>query len=284
MAAWLLTWNPERWRDWDTYDEDCEEASKNHNLEFIWSCANRHARIGDEFFLMKQGKLPRGIIAHGIITQENCEGEHWDDDRAEKRINYILGECDTLLNYKTQEILDVSVLDERLPQQEWHPQSSGILIKDEVLSVLRELWAGVTHYNNPEESVYYEESLGIIEGAKKLVYTARYERDPKVRREFLKGKHLRCEVCGFDFEEVYGELGEGFIEVHHKKPVSEGERIIDWDNLNDNLVMLCSNCHRMIHRGKARMITVEELKCIIESNHRRRNDHVPDTNTERNNN
>lgn len=264
MAVWLLTWNPERWRDWDTYDEDCEEASKTHNLEFTWSCANRHTRIGDEFFLMKQGKLPRGIIAHGIITQENCDYEHWDNTRADKNINYISGKCDTLLNYKTQEILDVSVLDERLPQQCWHPQSSGIHIKDEVLSVLRELWAEVTHYNNPEESIYYDELPGIIEGAKKLVYTARYERDPKVRREFLKGKYLKCEVCGFDFEEVYGELGAGFIEVHHKKPISEGEHKTD---LNKDLVMLCSNCHRMIHRGKDRMITVEELKKIIDTNH-----------------
>ena len=197
---------------------------------------------------------------------KECEGlyEHWDEDRAGKTIHYVTGEWDTLLNYKTQEILDVSVLDEICPQQYWHPQASGTRIKDEVLPTLRELWAEVTrdYPANPEESVYYHED-GIAEGAKKAVYTTRYERDPSVRRDFLKGKHLKCEVCGFDFKKVYGKLGAGYIEVHHKKPVSDGERITDLDN---DLVMLCSNCHRMIHRGRDHMITVEELKRIIDSN------------------
>ena len=26
-----------------------------------------------------------------------------------------------------------------------------------------------------------------------------------------------CEICGLNFEEEYGEMGGGFIEVHHKK-------------------------------------------------------------------
>ena len=231
-----------------------------------WSCQSKKVQIGDEFFLMKLGKPPRGIIAHGIVTEDMFDDEHWDDDRAGQTTHYIIGEWNTLLNYKTQDILDVSVLDDRCPQQYWHPQASGIRIKDEVLPVLYELWAEVTKYfpDNPEESVYYSDDVsgGIAEGAKKSVYTTKYERDPNVRRAFLQGKHLKCEVCGFDFEEVYGKLGEGYIEVHHKKPISDGERITDLEN---DLVMLCANCHRMIHRGKDHMITVEELRSIIGS-------------------
>lgn len=169
---------------------------------------------------------------------------------------------DTLLNYKTQEILDVSILDERFPQQFWHPYQSGIRIRDEVLPALNELWTEATrdYPANPEESVYAGDT---VEGAKISVYTTKYERDPQIRRAFLRGKKLKCEVCGFDFEEVYGKLGAGYIEVHHKKPVSEGERVT---NLDNDLAMLCSNCHRMIHRGKDHMITVEELRKIIGAN------------------
>ena len=113
----------------------------------------------------------------------------------------------------------------------------------------------------PEESTYEEkEAAGAVEGTKKSVYTSTYERDPNVRRTFLKGKKLKCEVCGFDFEKTYGKLGAGYIEVHHKKPVSEGVRMTD---LNSDLAMLCSNCHRMIHRGRDHMLTIEELKKII---------------------
>lgn len=241
MAVWLLKWNPSKW-EWDNYEEYCERASNEHPLACNWECYSRNARAGDEVYLVRLGKDPRGIIAHGTVT------------KAGETADYVSLEWDTILNYKTQDILDWFVLEERLPQQDWD-NWSGISIKDEVLPVLRELWAATTRRSpeNPEESVYEE-------GAKKTVYTTKYERDPRIRWAFLKGKHLKCEVCGFDFEEAYGELGAGYIEVHHKKPVSEGVRITD---LNKDLVMLCSNCHTMIHRGKAHMITVEELKRII---------------------
>ena len=51
----------------------------------------------------------------------------------------------------------------------------------------------------------------------------RYERDPKLVREKRKAAaaagSMACEVCGFDFEKAYGELGVGYIDVHHTKPV-----------------------------------------------------------------
>ena len=105
MRAWLLTWNPEKWQ-WDNYDEECEEASEEKPLGFTWSCVSKKAQAGDEFYLMKQGRLPRGIIAHGIITAGGLDYEHWDDDKAGQTINYVDGECDTLLNYKTEDILE----------------------------------------------------------------------------------------------------------------------------------------------------------------------------------
>ena len=57
---------------------------------------------------------------------------------------------------------------------------------------------------------------------------------------------LRCEGCGFDFAATYGELGHGFAECHHVVPLADlraGSRT----RLSD-LVILCANCHRMIHR------------------------------------
>lgn len=58
---------------------------------------------------------------------------------------------------------------------------------------------------------------------------------------------LSCEVCGFDFENTYGPLGNGFIECHHKQPLSLSGSTST--RLGD-LALLCSNCHRMAHRGK----------------------------------
>ncbi|MGI6472555.1 MAG: HNH endonuclease [Candidatus Methanomethylophilaceae archaeon] len=66
-------------------------------------------------------------------------------------------------------------------------------------------------------------------------------------------------ICGFNFEESYGNPGKGFIEVHHNKPVStfKGELLID---PVQDLTCLCSNCHRMIHRRRNSTLSVEELR------------------------
>jgi 5-methylcytosine-specific restriction enzyme A len=69
-------------------------------------------------------------------------------------------------------------------------------------------------------------------------------------------------ACGFDFEEKYGDRGSKFIEVHHLKPVSslEKETIVD---LKTEMTVVCSNCHRMIHRKKDKILSLEELRKII---------------------
>ena len=84
----------------------------------------------------------------------------------------------------------------------------------------------------------------MTEGGKKLIFTYKYERNPRLKKKALEEYGYSCSVCGFDFEETYGSLGKEFTEVHHIVPVSEGERENDYRNL----VPLCPNCHRMIHR------------------------------------
>ena len=81
------------------------------------------------------------------------------------------------------------------------------------------------------------------------------------KKKFIeKHGHLFCEICGFDFEEVYGELGKKFIEAHHIKPVSQ---MTENEKTNiDDIVMVCSNCHSMIHRKKP-WLTVDKIKSII---------------------
>ncbi len=107
-----------------------------------------------------------------------------------------------------------------------------------------------TEYNEGKEQLKlhktYERSATLIREAKKLF------------RE--KNDRLYCEVCGFDFGKVYGELGEDFIEAHHKKPVSQ-MKDNDVTKVED-LAMVCSNCHRMIHR-KSPYLSIDELKEIL---------------------
>lgn len=114
-----------------------------------------------------------------------------------------------------------------------------------------------------EDYLETETYIGRGEGRKIAYYTTKYERS-KANREKAVHKHgFKCIACGFDFYEVYGERGKNFIEVHHIKPLFSLDEEVTIDPKTD-LVCLCSNCHRMIHRNKKEILTVEELKKIIE--------------------
>lgn len=92
------------------------------------------------------------------------------------------------------------------------------------------------------------------------------ERNAKVVNE-AKSKRLkatgalRCDVCSFDFSSTYGERGGGYIEAHHKVPVSELER--GAKTKVADLALVCANCHRMLHRKPA--TTVEALASDLQA-------------------
>ena len=71
---------------------------------------------------------------------------------------------------------------------------------------------------------------------------------------------ISCEACNFEYGKVYGERGNGFIEVHHLAPVHQllpGSKT----RLQD-LALLCANCHRIVHARKP-WLTLEELRAIL---------------------
>lgn len=107
-----------------------------------------------------------------------------------------------------------------------------------------------------EDDGYYKD------GAVKEYYGKRYERNPENRKKAIEIHGLSCVVCGFNFEEIYGERGKDFIEVHHVKPLSTIGKEVDIDPKED-LMPVCSNCHRMIHRRKDDVLTAEELRFLI---------------------
>lgn len=80
----------------------------------------------------------------------------------------------------------------------------------------------------------------------------RFERNQKLREVAIELRGSTCELCSFDFKKVYGKIGEGFVEVHHITPLSEIREEHKTDASID-LIVLCSNCHSMIHREKPAM-------------------------------
>ncbi|HEM7186449.1 TPA: HNH endonuclease [Providencia rettgeri] len=103
-----------------------------------------------------------------------------------------------------------------------------------------------------------------VEGAKKQIIVNSYERDREARNKAIEIHGISCRVCGMNFESVYGEIGIGFIHIHHLKPLYT----IDEEysvNPELDLVPVCPNCHAMLHRNKE-MLSIEELKNLIQKN------------------
>lgn len=109
------------------------------------------------------------------------------------------------------------------------------------------------------------ESTPMIEGAMKKIRVNLFERDPKLRELCVKHWGCKCSVCGFDFSANYGEIGLGFIHVHHLVPLSAVRGAHRVDPIED-LIPVCPNCHAMLHHPKgpdSPPPTVEELKVFM---------------------
>ncbi|MDY6994104.1 MAG: HNH endonuclease [Pseudomonadota bacterium] len=118
---------------------------------------------------------------------------------------------------------------------------------------------------NSAESVFPEEICSsdeeYYEGATQKVTVNIYERNPEARQKCIEYYGTDCYVCSFNFEDNYGEIGKGFIHVHHLKPLSEIGEEYELNPLQD-LRPVCPNCHAMLHKRKP-PYSIEELKQII---------------------
>ncbi len=136
------------------------------------------------------------------------------------------------------------------------PQENvGPKVEPRLTAFLEELSAELTPPLTFPEDV--TDLQGVIEGAKKQIMVNAYERDSQAKLRCVKRWGCVCVVCDFDFHAVYGQLGKGFIHVHHLKPIHTiGEAYIL--SPEDDLRPVCPNCHSMLHRKKE-VISIEEL-------------------------
>lgn len=104
------------------------------------------------------------------------------------------------------------------------------------------------------------------EGATRQVFVTTYERNGAARAACIRHFGYDCAVCGFNFGSTYGELGERFIHVHHKTPLSRTSESYRVDPVSD-LIPLCANCHEIVHKEDP-PVTVERLRSLLRSMNR----------------
>jgi 5-methylcytosine-specific restriction enzyme A len=88
---------------------------------------------------------------------------------------------------------------------------------------------------------------GAEEGARNYYFLSRYERNPRNRMLCLQIHGEVCAVCDYDPRSDYGDHHGDILEVHHIVPLSSLTQPNTY-NPRDDLIPLCPNCHRAIHR------------------------------------
>lgn len=229
-----------------------------------WSCGvTKRIAPGDRAFLIKLGRdEPRGIMASGFAVSTPFKAPHFSDPT--RTANYTNLRYDVLLNPNAEDLLARSTLLSELPDVQWSPQGSGISIPSEAADKLEGLWQqhlallGLNSQLIPDEISTPER---YSEGALRRIAVNAYERDPRARKACIDHHGPNCSICGFTFGERFGDIGEGFIHVHHLRPLSNIGKNYEVDPISD-LIPVCPNCHAMLHR-KTPPFTPEELRSLI---------------------
>lgn len=226
-----------------------------------------------DYLLLLEAIGPGGTFAYGgsVIARPSREcftlSTHlW----GEGRFPIILFLHDGLTNFRWYEFCDNLGY-----KRNWNPAGNTYRITEERFqdspygeaSVLLHRMLGFDPSNpvaGPVDDYFIQDPVELDEaeeGRKRLREHLHTERSAKLVAAFKRQlKSFACAACGFDFEKVYGTLGQGFIECHHTVPVSQ--MIPGQKTSMSTLVPVCSNCHRMLHR-KLSTITVSDLKRLL---------------------
>lgn len=138
---------------------------------------------------------------------------------------------------------------------EWH-----WILRPEVARALETLgWVEDTGLLPPEEIAA---PTILFEGDARHISTKVYSRNPEARRRCIEHYGANCWICGISFGAVYGKVAEGYIQIHHLRPLSEttGEHAVV---PVEDLLPVCPNCHAVLHLRKP-AYSVEEVRALLQ--------------------
>ena len=247
---WATVCNPDRYR----FDDDYRSLA-----ESVWMVPRGAPQAGDGLLIWLAGgkrKTPRGVVAIcTVLTDPEVFAappqlnQFWAEPQpnaAARRVWVRYERCPGL------PLLLGGPHDSLLRQLSVsRAQGTGAFrVTDQQWQQLVEAAGGI-----PEAALHAKVASefpeGLPEGGKRLVLHWKIERSPELARRKKENVQrelgcLACECCGFDFASFYGPAGEGFIEVHHRRPLHTLTEVTV--TTLEDLAVVCSNCHRMLHR------------------------------------
>jgi len=218
--------------------------------------------IDDVFVVFTCSRASSGRIICGFYQNARIYAEPVNDKRKTRKID--IGEKTIFVEYNIVCDADEAFLINRNDRMKLLPHSlrnNGIghgqksvwyvdkpdrqALKNDLLDYVESI---INKFNTNDEFKYHLHN----ENKSYTTSTTQIYRSQAAKAECIRLRGCYCNICGFDFEKHYGEMGKDFIEVHHITPIgklSNAEGYEGTDPFND-LIPLCSNCHSMIHRRK----------------------------------
>lgn len=213
-------------------------AKKIENIVMTGAAHVRYRRDGGWYHHLK--KFPGALFDyHGYVifeTKEQYEGTAALIRRQDLNVKNGISTLSGYKKFTTEEIKQIKSIE----------RDSAIPKKN--LQKIVQLDLDSTEYENSND----------FEGGAKKKLVSYHERNPKLRAKAIQFHGTTCIVCRFDFKKNYGLHGEDYIEVHHKVPIHTFDKS-NKVNPETDMVVICANCHRMIHRKKYSPLSIEEL-------------------------
>jgi predicted HNH restriction endonuclease len=210
------------------------------------------------------------ILALAVITSPYQFGEKANGYRHYRAVNFlIIGDK----NYQETNIARLSLYELKSEDIINHILFLYDLNKEKLEKLIKTTTQILEVVINQEELAKYEptEIIGmegkVREALKLHLYT---ERDKKFverykQRHIIELGKVKCEACYFDSEKSYtfGLKAENFLQLHHIEPLANRKSTENSETREENVVLLCPNCHVAIHRlmtKEYKVISVEELQ------------------------
>jgi len=236
-----------RWL-WVSRQEYLEDRDWSPGDEVRWSCA-MDTRAGDKVMMYEAG-AKRFLWQGTALTDAERHGR-WRSM------------CDVRVDRIFDPPIDLAELTRSKQFKNWGVYKAHFQLR--AYSVPAEIWTmfGASKRRRTRDKVQTarrdETQEEFAEGFEREITTNKRERNRALVARAKNHYGTTCFACGFNFHDKFGDHGDGFVEIHHKVPVAKMKK--GTTSLAD-VVPVCANCHRMLHRGK-QILSVRKLKGII---------------------
>lgn len=199
------------------------------------------------------------IVAEGVAQTKPVPSENWSPKFQSRIGNIRLRD-----NPVPIEVLRISI-----PEWGYPRYARGYTtVPDEFVQRLARVLA-IERPFDVEIGVSADEVPDYFEGEIRQVWVNSYERDADARRACINHYQARCAICEIDFGLAYGPVAEGFIHVHHLRPLSQIQTAYKVDPILD-LRPVCPNCHAVLHRRSPEPYSIEDVKKFMREQYTKR--------------